>query len=151
VQIGNAAVEFPASEGRSYLRSGEPMRIRIPYRTAGAHDDVVFAFHHTDGNGDLLYGTNSDIVEGSPHEVDGPGEYVFDLEHVPLHTGTFFLDIGIHTMGGLEYDHRPRAVEFQVSNGGSEMRSVGRVMIPTAGHHHPAGSPQSSSSRAAAS
>jgi len=140
VQIGDVRVEFPASADRSYLQAGEVLRVRIPYRTTGPRDDVVFAIHVTDGNGDVLFGTNSDIVEGGAHAVDGRGEYVFELDPVPLHTGTFFVDAGIHTPGGMEYDHRPRAAEFQVSNGGQAgLRSVGRVFIPTSGHHEPAG------------
>jgi ABC-2 type transport system ATP-binding protein len=138
VQIGAVSLELPASEGRSYLQAGEPLRLRIPYRAAGTHDDVVFAFHLTDGNGDLLFGTNSHIVEGAPHRVEGSGEYVFELDDVPLHTGVFAFDVGIHTVGGLEYDHRARAVEFQVSNRGeSGLRSVGRVWVPTTGTHKP--------------
>lgn len=137
IEIGAVRLEFPASGGRSYLQAGEALRIRIPYRASGGHDDVVFAFHLTDANGELLFGTNSDIVEGGAHTIDeGAGEYVFDLADVPLHTGTFFIDAGIHTLGGLEYDHRPRAAEFQVSNAGAGLRSVGRVFVPTTGEHH---------------
>jgi ABC-2 type transport system ATP-binding protein len=138
VQIGTVRLEFPASDGRTYLRAGEALRICIPYRAAAPLDDVVFAIHVTDGNGDLLYGTNSDIVEDGAHAVSGSGEYVFDLGPVPLHSGTFFVDVGIHTPGGLEYDHRQRAAEFQVSNNeGIGLRSVGRVFIPTDGRLKP--------------
>jgi ABC-2 type transport system ATP-binding protein len=136
VQLGAVRLELPASDGRSYLRAGEALRLVVPYRCAAAHDDVVFAFHLTDGNGDLLYGTNSLIVNGSPERTEaGGGEFVFDLEDVPLHTGVYAFDVGIHTPGGLEYDHAQRAVEFQVSNGGADLKSVGRVLIPTKATH----------------
>jgi ABC-2 type transport system ATP-binding protein len=138
IEIGAVRLELPASDGRSYLQAGEAIRLVVPYRSRGAHDDVVFAFHLTNGNGDLIFGTNSDIVEDGCHHVDGSGEYVFELGPMPLHTGTFFVDVGIHTVGGLEYDHRPRAAEFQVSNGGRlGLRSVGPVLVPTTGHHVP--------------
>ncbi len=134
IQIGGVLLELPASEGRSYVQAGEALRVVVPYRSQGHHDDVVFAFHLTDGGGELMFGTNSLIVEGSAHTVrEGAGRYVFDIGPVPLHTGTYFLDIGIHTPGGLEYDHRERAVEFQVSNGGAGLKSVGRVLLPTEG------------------
>jgi hypothetical protein len=96
----------------------------------------VFAFHLTDGNGDLLYGTNSLIInDGAERTEPGGGEFVFDLEDVPLHTGVYAFDVGIHTPGGLEFDHAQRAVEFQVSNGGADLKSVGRVLIPTKTSH----------------
>jgi ABC-2 type transport system ATP-binding protein len=140
IQIGKVRLELPASEGRSFLQAGEALRVVIPYTAAGGHDDVVFAVHLTDGKSDLLFGTNSDVVEGTAHRVESTGEYVFEFNPVPLHTGTFFVDIGIHTLGGLEYDHKPRAAEFQVNNGGRlGLRSVGPILLPTTGHHVPAG------------
>ena len=138
IEIGQVRLDLPQSEGRNYFQAGETLRLTIPYRAAGEHDDVVFAFHLTDGNGNLVFGTNSHIVEDHAHRVEASGEYVFDIGPAPLHTGTYFLDVGIHTVGGLEYDHRPRAAEFQVSNTGpGALRSVGRVLVPTAGRHEP--------------
>jgi ABC-2 type transport system ATP-binding protein len=136
IEIGAVRLEMPSSEGRSYMQAGELLRLVVPYRARGAHDDVVFALHLTDGNGELIFGTNSEIVEDRAHRVDGAGEYVFELGPLPLHTGTFFVDVGIHTVGGLEYDHRPRAAEFQVSNTGrAGLRSVGTLLVPTTGRH----------------
>jgi ABC-2 type transport system ATP-binding protein len=137
IEIGAVRLELPGSDGRAYLQAGEPLRLVIPYRAQGEHDDVVFAFHLIDADGNLVFGTNSEIVEDGAHRVDGSGEYVFELAALPLHTGTFFLDVGVHTAGGLEYDHRARAVDFQVSNTGpGAVRSIGKVFVPTTGRHH---------------
>jgi ABC-2 type transport system ATP-binding protein len=139
IEIGQVRLDLPASEGRNYFQAGEVLRLTIPYRAAGAHDDVVFAFHLTDGNGNLVFGTNSHILEDHAHRVERSGEYVFEIGPAPLHTGTYFVDVGIHTVGGLEYDHRPRAVEFQVANTGrAGLLSVGPVLLPTEGDHQPA-------------
>lgn len=147
IEIGAVRLELPGSDGRSYLRAGESVRVVVPYRAKGAHDDVVFAFHLLDGDGNLVFGTNSDIVEDGAHRVDGSGEYRFDVGPLPLHTGTFFVDVGIHTVGGLEYDHRARAVEFQVSNTGpGAVRSIGKVFLPTTGEHVAAGASSGSTS-----
>ena len=139
IEIGDVRVELPASDGRTFLQAGEVLRIVMPYRATGAHDDVVFAIHLTDGKSEVLFGTNSDVVEDAAHRVDGEGEYVFEFSPMPLHTGTFFVDVGIHTLGGLEYDHKPRAAEFQVNNGGRlGLRSIGPILLPTTGQHRPA-------------
>ena len=143
IELGIVRVELPASEGRTFLQAGEVLRIVMPYTAVGVHDDVVFAVHLTDGKGEVLFGTNSDVVEDRAHRVDREGgEYVFEFAPVPLHTGTFFVDVGIHTLGGLEYDHRPRAAEFQVNNGGRlGLRSIGPILLPTTGQHMPAARP----------
>ena len=133
ITIGRVDVTLPESGGRSFLQSGESVRVGIEFRSPARHDDVVFAVHLLDSNGNVLFGTNSDIVEGGAHEIEGEGEYVFDLGPLPLSSGTFFVDVGIHKIGGVEYDHRPRAGELLASTGGVHTREVGAIAVDVKG------------------
>jgi ABC-2 type transport system ATP-binding protein len=133
ITIGRVDLALPDSADRSFVQSGERVRVTIPYKATQSHDDVVFAIHLLDGTGNVLFGTNSDIVEGGPHEVDGEGEYVFELGPLPLSNGTFFLDVGIHKIGGIEYDHRPKAADLLASTPGTHSREVGPIVIEAVG------------------
>jgi ABC-2 type transport system ATP-binding protein len=133
ITIGRVDITLPSSGGRSFVSNGETIRVAIPYRAPGRHDDVVFAMHLNDANGNLLFGTNSDIVEGGAHEIEGEGEYVFELGPLPLSNGTFFVDVAIHKIGGIEYDHRPRAAEILASTAGVHAREVGPIVVEATG------------------
>jgi ABC-2 type transport system ATP-binding protein len=137
ITIGRVDLTLPTSEGRSFVQNGEHIRVAVPFKATERHDDVVFAIHLLDGGGNVLFGTNSDILEGGPHEVEGEGEYVFELGPLPLSSGTFFVDIGIHKIGGIEYDHRPKAAELLASTGGLHAREAGPVVIEATGQLAP--------------
>ena len=141
ITIGRVELTLPMSGDRSFVQAGETIRVTVPFSAKERHDDVVFSLHLLDGSGNVLFGTNSDILEGGPHEVDGNGEYVFELGPVPLSSGSFFVDIGIHKIGGVEYDHRPRAADLLASTGGRHAREVGTVALDARGHLEAARSP----------
>ena len=135
VRITSGAITYPASAGRQYLETGEPLRIALGFATDLPHDDVVFALNLHDQSGQLVVGVNSIILDGSPSSIEGVGAYVFEFDSVPLNSGVYEVSLGIHTSGGILYDHRERAGHVQVSNPGL---TEGRVVFPLTGRLEPA-------------
>ena len=124
VRITGAHVEYPDPE-RQHLLPSEPLRIRLQFEAPEPRDDVVFALNIHDQDGNLMVGTNTEILGADVETIVGSGEVIFDLGRVPLLDGIYNLAFGAHNKsGGIEYDHREGDDRFQVLN---PTRTVGRV------------------------
>ena len=51
----------------------------------------------------------------------------FSFEQVPLMDGTFSVNVGVQSKGGVVYDWREQATSFEVMNPG---RSTGAIAMP---------------------
>ncbi len=54
--------EYPGSDTRSYIVSGEPLTIRIRYEAVRRVDDVVCGITIYDNKGYILFGLNTDTL-----------------------------------------------------------------------------------------
>ncbi len=140
VEITNARVVYP-DPGRSYVKPGESVSFRVAYRAPRPVDDVVFSIAIHDQKGNLLLGTNTDLVDADPGPVHGEGEVVFEFDQFPLLDGVYLLSLGIHSHDGGEiYDQRAEKDVIEVMNPG---REVGLVHFRVRAHterSHPASS-----------
>ncbi len=124
VKITDVRVEYLGSAAEHAV-SGEPVRVVMSYEAEEPVDDIVFAINIYDRQGNLLLGTNSEVLAFDPGPAVGYGEIAFDLGHVPLLDGVYEVHLGIHsTDGGVEYDHRAGKDFIEVLNPG---RSLGLV------------------------
>jgi ABC-2 type transport system ATP-binding protein len=124
VRITDVRIEY-LGQSSEHLLPGEPARVVLAYEASEAVDDVVFAINIYDRQGNLLLGTNSDLLGFETGTVSGPGEIAFELGAVPLLDGVYEVHVGIHnTGGGVEYDHRAGKDFLQVLNPG---RAIGLV------------------------
>ncbi len=124
VRITGADIDYPDPE-REHLLPSERLRIRMQFEAPEPLDDVVFALNIHDQDGNLMVGTNTDVLGADLETVAGSGEVVFDLGRVPLLDGIYDVAFGVHDKsGGIEYDHREGDDRFQVLN---PTRTVGRV------------------------
>jgi hypothetical protein len=60
--------------------------------------------------------------------VLGQGVISFAIKDLPLLDGTYRLTVGLHNLGGLQYDHWEQQVPFQVAAPG---RDIGVVRLET--------------------
>ncbi len=134
VQFTNVEIVYP--QGREgYLYPGDPVSIRCGYRASSRVDDVVFALHIADPEGQLLLGVNTDVIDANIAQVEGDGEVVFALGEVPLLDGDYEVSVGIHTHDGAEeYDHIEGQHRIQVMN---PTKVTGRVQFPVSVRHTP--------------
>jgi len=129
VRITGVEVVYPTRE-RQCVRPGEPLQFRIGYDTPGeAVTDIVAGIALYGSAGQLLYGTNSHLMGQDLDPVSGTGAITFDIKDLPLLDGTYRLTVGLHNMGGLQYDHWEQQALFDVDAPG---RDIGVVRLETA-------------------
>ena len=127
IEIRDTTVVYPDAD-RSYLLPSEPLEIRVDFHAPERVDDVVFSIALFDQQGNLLLGTNSDLMGDDPGTVAGDGTCVFSFERFPLLDGVYLLSVGIHSHdAGVIYDQRAEKDTVEVSSQGQE---VGLVHFP---------------------
>ncbi len=124
MRITGAEIEYARPE-RRYALPDEPVRIHLHYDAPKRLGDVVFAINIHDQAGNLLLGTNTDIIGVDVDDVYGRGEIVFVLDRVPLLDGVYVVSLGIHNhTTGVSYDHRDQKDFLEVMNPGKTMGLV---------------------------
>ncbi len=127
LRITDVAVDHPGRGERDYLLPGEPLAVRLHYRTAEPLDDVVFGIAVHDVEGDLVFGANTDILGVPVDRIDGEGTVSFETEATPLLDGTYLITIGVHSRDeDTVYDWQEQRHQFQVMN---PTRVVGQVAL----------------------
>jgi ABC-2 type transport system ATP-binding protein len=126
VRIAEAEVVY-ASPEHHLAAPGEPMRIDVTLEAVEPIDDVVVGLAVFASMGQLVYGTNTDILGADLGRVEGRKGVSFRFDHVPLLDGTYTVTIGVHTRGGINYDQWEARRHFEVAAPG---RDVGLVRLP---------------------
>ncbi|MBV8950286.1 MAG: ABC transporter ATP-binding protein [Actinobacteria bacterium] len=127
VRIVDAQIVYP-DPTRQHLLPSEPVRIRLQYDAREPVEDVVFAINIHDQAGNLLLGTNTEILGVDLGTVRGSGEVTFAIERVPLLDGVYVVSLGIHSHDlGTSYDHRDQRDFLEVLN---PLKTLGLVHFP---------------------
>ncbi|MGH9059529.1 MAG: Wzt carbohydrate-binding domain-containing protein, partial [Acidimicrobiales bacterium] len=130
IQIGKVTVEHARSVERAYLVSGDPLRVRVGYSAPVAVADPMFSLSIFNGNGELVYGSNTDQLGVRLGKLHGSGEVVFDFEAVPLLDGRFAITLGIQ-VGGEVHDWKEQEHHFEVMN---PSQVTGQLLLPVQVH-----------------
>lgn len=110
------------------VRPREVCAVEVNYDTTEALNDVVFAFHLSNSDGDMLMATNTLMLGARTDGFDGPGKVVFRIDHLGLGDGVYPLQIGAHSKDAtLLYDHRSEKDAIEV--GGAD-GFIGLVALP---------------------
>jgi hypothetical protein len=117
-------IDYPSD--RSYLLTGEPLRIRMSYEAHTPVDDCIFAVEVHDPDGNRLLGTNTRLLGYDLGVVEGTGEFIFTFASVPLLDGQYLVSVGMHNSFGRSFDQRYQRDTFSVQSDG---REVGRVRL----------------------
>jgi homopolymeric O-antigen transport system ATP-binding protein len=127
VRIVGAQIVY-ADPTAGHALPDEPVKVRLEYDAPERVDDVAFAINIHDQNGNLLVGTNSDLLGLDIPSVRGRGEVIFNLERVPLLDGVYVVSLGVHSHdAGTSYDHRDQKDFIEVLN---TTKTVGLVHFP---------------------
>jgi ABC-2 type transport system ATP-binding protein len=128
VQIRSVDVEHAGSGTRSYLLPGEWLRVTVSYEGVTPVDDAVLGIAIYDIDGELVFGSNTEVEGPVVGPLFGPGRVSFEFDSVPLLDGTYDLTLGIHSPdGGTVYDWWEQKTRFEVMNPG---RQDGKVALP---------------------
>jgi hypothetical protein len=128
VRITEVEVEYPSPE-RTTLRKHEPLAFHIGYEARGSEvSDIVAGIALYSSIGVMIYGTNSHLMGQDLDPVSGKGTITFAIRDLPLLDGTYRLTVGLHNLGGLQYDHWEQQVLFEIEAPG---RDIGVVRLDT--------------------
>ena len=128
VEITAVEVVYPNPD-EQVVHPGEPLEFRIGYHAGqGQVTDIVAGIALYSSMGQMIYGTNSHLMHQDLDPVDGDGSITFSIREMPLLDGTYRMTVGLHNVGGLQYDHWEQQVPFQIAAPG---RDVGIVRLDT--------------------
>jgi len=133
VTITDVKVEYPDPTAR-FLLPNQPMRLRIDYVAPDLLDDVAVTFDVHDAHGELVFGTDTQILAQPIVDLDGVGAVCFDFDDIPLLDGHYRIDVAISSRtGGTVYARRDDATSFEVMQPGAQRGTVS--LQPTVVHY----------------
>jgi ABC-type polysaccharide/polyol phosphate transport system ATPase subunit len=91
----------PAGEPLGQLAASDGLRVRLRYRTRHRIPEPVFGLALSDGQGRVLFGTNTEIDGFTLPGIDGDGAVEIAFAPLPLQRGRFYFTFAIHSR-----DHR---------------------------------------------
>jgi ABC-type polysaccharide/polyol phosphate transport system ATPase subunit len=122
VEITEVTLHGPDGRVAHVFQSGDPIEIRLKTRAHQRLNDFVFGIGLFNADGFCCYGTNTNIEELEPAEIDGDGEIVFHVPQLDLVEGTYKIDVAAHRLDGYPYDYHRLLYTFRVK---SRTRDVG--------------------------
>jgi ABC-2 type transport system ATP-binding protein len=114
VTITKLACEYPTADAR-FLKPNEPLRIRVDYVSPERIPDVAFTLEVRDVAQNVVYATDTEILEQPIVTVNGVGAVCFDLPRIPLLDGQFSVSVVItNRTGGQVFDRCDDGATFEV-------------------------------------
>jgi ABC-2 type transport system ATP-binding protein/lipopolysaccharide transport system ATP-binding protein len=118
----------------SHAVSGEPLTIRLAYRTTRPIADPVFAIGIYAERGHKVANPHTNPQQVGP--VDGAGTVDFELPALPLQQGHWRLSIGVTDPTYTKiYDHQDKTVLLKVQSSGKGIDLGGDVALPGTWSH----------------
>jgi ABC-2 type transport system ATP-binding protein len=125
ILITGVELEHPGMGSRSYLLPDEPLTVHVDFEATEPTADVVFAVEIYDDQAQLVFASNTGILEQFYDIPVGRGRADLIFDRVPLLEGAYSVSVGLWNRHGVVYDLREQ-VRFEVMNPG---RSRGRVAL----------------------
>jgi len=101
---------------RYAFRSGESVTIEIAVAPRVPTTDFVFGIGIFTPDEVCVHGTNTEIDGFLPKSLDGPGTVRVTLPRLDLGTGTYLVDVAVHSQRETPYDYWRGACRFQVDS-----------------------------------
>jgi hypothetical protein len=122
VEITNVTIAGPDGEAGHVFQSGETIQVRMDVTSKEKITDFVFGLGLFNADNVCVYGTNTNLEEFQPTEIDGAGVVTFTIDKLDLVEGTYRLDLAAHKTDGYPYDYHRLLYTFRVK---SRIRDVG--------------------------
>jgi ABC-2 type transport system ATP-binding protein len=134
VSITKLGVEYPDPTAR-FLLPNQPMRLRVDYIAPNKLVDVAVTFDLYDDQGEVVFGTDTQILDQPIANLDGVGAVCFDFDNVPLLDGNYQVSLAVTSRSGDEiYDRSDAEVSFEIMQPGRQRGSVS--LEPTVVHFY---------------
>jgi len=122
IEISNVTLSGPGGEAGHVFQSGDPLEIRMDVAAREKTTDFVFGFGLFNADNVCVYGTNTNLEEFKPSEIEGRAVVTFRIDKLDLVEGTYRLDLAAHKADGYPYDYHRLLYTFRVK---SKIRDVG--------------------------
>jgi lipopolysaccharide transport system ATP-binding protein len=119
VEILTVSFLDAAGRERQVFRVGGPWGVRLHYRAHGRIENPVFglAVHRNDGL--HVCGPNTHFAGLDIPFVEGEGDVLYRVDHLPLMEGTYLLSVSAHNQADTQtYDYHDRLYTFKVRQAG---------------------------------
>lgn len=114
VTITAMACEYPTRDAR-FLKPNDPLRIRVDYVSPQRIPDVAFTLEIRDAGQNIVYATDTEVLEQPIVTVNGVGAVCFDLPRIPLLDGSYSVSVIItNRAGGQVFDRSDDGATFEV-------------------------------------
>ncbi len=123
-EIEITSVELVGEDGQAghIFQTGERVSIRLGVHSAQPAMDFVFGVGIFDADGTCCYGTNTNLEELQPDELDGDGLVTLTFDSLDLVDGSYKLDVAVHRQDGVPYDYHRSLYSFRMK---SRVKDVG--------------------------
>jgi len=101
---------------RYAFRSGESLTVEIAVEPRFSIDDFVFGIGIFTPDDVCVHGSNTETDGFLPGRLDGPATVRVTLPRLDLGTGTYLLDVAVHSRRETPYDYWRGACRFQVDS-----------------------------------
>ena len=122
IEITNVTLSGPSHEAGHVFQSGDPIEVRMEVSAREKITDFVFGLGLFNADNVCVYGTNTNLEEFQPTEIDGRAVVTFRIDKLDLVEGTYRLDLAAHKTDGYPYDYHRLLYTFRVK---SKIRDVG--------------------------
>jgi len=122
IEITNVTITGPANEAAHVFQSGDTIQVRMDVSAKEKITDFVFGLGLFNADNVCVYGTNTNLEEFQPTEIEGTGNVTFTIDSLDLVEGTYRLDLAAHKTDGYPYDYHRLLYTFRVK---SRIRDVG--------------------------
>jgi ABC-type polysaccharide/polyol phosphate transport system ATPase subunit len=127
-EVEIAGVTLIGDEGPGHLfHANEKLIVRLDVKAAAPVTDFAFGFGLFNADGVCVYGTNTDLEDLDPAEINGSGQVDFVIEPLGLIEGTYKIDVAVHRRDGYPYDYHRLLYTFRVK---SRTKDVGIFRPP---------------------
>ena len=103
-------------EAAHVFQSGDPIDVRMDVTSKDKVTDFVFGLGLFNADNVCVYGTNTNLEEFQPTEIQGDAVVTFKIDHLDLVEGTYRLDLAAHKADGYPYDYHRLLYTFRVKS-----------------------------------
>jgi len=122
IEITNVNITGPDGEAGHVFQSGDAIEVRMEVTAKEKTTDFVFGLGLFNADNVCVYGTNTNLEEFQPTEIEGSAIVTFKVDALDLVEGTYRLDLAAHKADGYPYDYHRLLYTFRVK---SKIRDVG--------------------------
>jgi ABC-type polysaccharide/polyol phosphate transport system ATPase subunit len=122
VEITKVEISGPGGDAGHVFQSGDALHITLDVTSKEKITDFVFGLGLFNSDNVCVYGTNTNLEEFQPTEINGDGVVTFTIDKLDLVEGTYRLDLAAHKTDGYPYDYHRLLYTFRVK---SKIRDVG--------------------------